>query len=62
MSAFIEQSDYIVSQIQDSAQNRLVVIEHVLSVLDSQLAVLNAIMSELNYADISIKVDETPAQ
>ena len=59
MSAFIEQSDYIVSQIQDSAQNRLVVIEHVLSVLDSQLAVLNAIMSELNYADISIKVDES---
>ena len=61
MAKYIEQADYVVSQIQDSAQNRLVVIEHVLNVLDSQLVVITGLMGALNYDVASIKVDETPA-
>ena len=60
MATYTEQSDYVLSQLRDQAQNKLAVIEHVLNVLDSQLAVLAGIVDALNHDDSSIKVVETP--
>jgi hypothetical protein len=61
MATYTEQSDYVLSQLRDQAQNKLAVIEHVLTVLNSQLAVLAGIVDMLNHDGSSIEADETPA-
>ena len=61
MATIEKQQDWVTTLLEDQSNNRAVVVHRILTILESQIELLQQLMQVLAEDGISIKIDEPPA-